>query len=71
MTRLSDVQLYWRSSQVLRGFREGYPVVAEGLLDLVARTVDKDSHLASLARDNSLSRFQPAKPCHVCPLRRA
>jgi hypothetical protein len=64
MSLEQDTQTYWRNSQTLRGFRQGYPVVAEGLLGLVAST-HKGDRLGQLAECNSVSRFQPDKPCKV------
>jgi hypothetical protein len=59
MTQLEqDAGTYWRTSQTLRGLREGYPVVAEGLLGLVAVNHAGD-RLGELASSNSVSRFKP------------
>jgi len=65
MTHLErDTATYWRTSQTLRGLRDGYPVVAESLLSLVALYHAKD-RLGKLADSNSYSRFAEPKEARV------
>lgn len=56
MSLLEQTQSYWRNSQTLRGLREGYPKVAEGLMSLISENTE-NKHLKKLCRLNSSSRF--------------
>jgi len=56
MSLLEQSQSYWRNSQTLRGLREGYPKVAEGLMSLISENTENEQ-LKKLCRLNSSSRF--------------